>query len=151
MALEDSIECEVGIFLQVLSERLGLWIDFLDILFYDLFGFGVFLDCRIYFLYFHVGEDVEQEEHFSTVGGNSDWKIISPFIVIICDILAPDRPSKLVAPMWTSDQKNWSRSAEIMDIRSTASEFYMASGTRIQVFRRASPSSSNLCPTTAFE
>ncbi|KAL6049627.1 hypothetical protein STEG23_012441, partial [Scotinomys teguina] len=25
--------------------------DFLDILFYDLFGFGVFLDCRIYFLY----------------------------------------------------------------------------------------------------
>ncbi|KAL6078577.1 hypothetical protein STEG23_011146, partial [Scotinomys teguina] len=23
----------------------------LDILFYDLFGFGVFLDCRIYFLY----------------------------------------------------------------------------------------------------
>ncbi|KAL6089006.1 hypothetical protein STEG23_009923 [Scotinomys teguina] len=25
--------------------------DFLDILFYDLFGFDVFLDCRIYFLY----------------------------------------------------------------------------------------------------
>ncbi|KAL6038676.1 hypothetical protein STEG23_037450, partial [Scotinomys teguina] len=25
--------------------------DFLDILFYDLFGFGVFLDCLIYFLY----------------------------------------------------------------------------------------------------
>ncbi|KAL6033912.1 hypothetical protein STEG23_034705 [Scotinomys teguina] len=27
----------------------------------------------------HVGEDVEQEEHFSTVGGNADWalKIVS--------------------------------------------------------------------------
>ncbi|KAL6042376.1 hypothetical protein STEG23_017270, partial [Scotinomys teguina] len=34
--------------------------DFLDILFYDLFGFGVFLDCRIYFLYciLYIGDSV---------------------------------------------------------------------------------------------
>ncbi|KAL6091520.1 hypothetical protein STEG23_015552 [Scotinomys teguina] len=34
--------------------------DFLDILFYDLFGFGVFLDYRIYFLYciLYIGDSV---------------------------------------------------------------------------------------------
>ncbi|KAL6057090.1 hypothetical protein STEG23_025117 [Scotinomys teguina] len=34
--------------------------DFLDILFYDLFGFGVFLDCRIYFFYciLYIGDSV---------------------------------------------------------------------------------------------
>ncbi|KAL6056198.1 hypothetical protein STEG23_024637 [Scotinomys teguina] len=34
--------------------------DFLDILFYGLFGFGVFLDCRIYFLYgiLYIGDSV---------------------------------------------------------------------------------------------
>ncbi|KAL6033280.1 hypothetical protein STEG23_036573 [Scotinomys teguina] len=40
--------------------KAGFVIDFLDILFYDLFGFGVFLDCRIYFLncILYIGDSV---------------------------------------------------------------------------------------------
>ncbi|KAL6092669.1 hypothetical protein STEG23_038224 [Scotinomys teguina] len=54
------VDLSIGWNLLVLSARLGLWIDFLDILFYGLFGFGVFLDCRIYFLYciLYIGDSV---------------------------------------------------------------------------------------------
>ncbi|KAL6066456.1 hypothetical protein STEG23_027448, partial [Scotinomys teguina] len=59
---QDLLACKVSI------EKSGVILvgpfhgvpDFLDILFNDLFGFGVFLDCRIYFLYciLYIGDSV---------------------------------------------------------------------------------------------